>query len=345
MEILILAIVFSLILGGAILFISSKEKARGAQERQFFDKLEQQNQAQLKTILDQFINQQRSLEHNTGQIGNRLLESSTVIKELQTKLAVLEENNRRILAMSKGMEELQNILQAPKLRGEKGEIWLEELLSQMLPKTSFNIQHKFKSGEICDAVILLREKLVLPIDSKFPLENFRKVFRAETDSEKKAFEKLFITDVKKRIDEISSKYILPDEHTLNYALMYVPAENVYYQAFIEDRGGFGLTHYALERHVIPVSPNSIYPYLEIILMGLKGLEIEQSALTIQQGILGLQGELVKFAESFRKVGQNLRIATNHFEQSDKRLIKIGNKLERIGGGEAPILIEEGDDEI
>ncbi len=303
-------------------------------------------QSNLKLILDQLNNQQRSQEHQTGQVNNQLQATTRVISDLQTKLNAIEQTNKHLLEMGKDVRQLQNILQAPKLRGNRGEIWLEELIAQMIPKERYKTQYAFKSGEKCDAVILLRDGLILPIDSKFSLENFSKMLATEDEPEKKAHEKLFVSDVKRRIDEIAKKYILPDEGTLSFAFMYVPAENVYYQAFIEDSGGNQLLRYAFERHIIPVSPNSLYAHLEVVLFGLRGMAIEQSAREIQQGLIGLGGELKRFEEHYDKVGNNLRLAQQNFDASDKRLLGVRNKLgslskEALGTGEeTPIAVIE-----
>ena len=283
---------------------------------------QQLNQQSLQTLLQQFNHQQETAERRTGQLQGNL-------QQLQIKLAQIEEGNKRVLEMGKGITELQNILQAPKLRGNRGEIWLEELLTQMLGRPHFQMQYAFKSGEICDAVIKLRDGLLLPIDSKFSLENFKKMLNAEDPTEKKMQEKLFISDVKRRIDEIAKKYIQPAENTLNFAFMYIPAENVYYQAFIEDRAGNELQNYAFKNHVIPVSPNSLYPYLEIVLFGLRGLQIEQGAREIQQGLAGLNGDLTRFEEDYRKLGNNIRLAQQNFDSADKRLNTVQNKLETL----------------
>ena len=329
MEILLIIIVVLLVLMSGVLgyVVIKNQTPKGPSEEQLTALLQNAQQQSLNTLLQQLNRQQQSTEHQSGQINNRLAETSKAVYTMHAKLAQLEEGNKRILDMSKGITELQNILQAPKLRGNKGEMWLEELLSQMLGKTNFQMQYAFKNGDICDAVIFLRDGLLLPIDSKFSLENFRKMLATEEGPEQKSYEKLFVSDIKKRIDEIAKKYILPGEQTLSFAFMYVPAENVYYQAFVEDKGGFDLQKYAFERHVIPVSPNSIYPYLEIVLFGLRGLQIEQSARDIQQSLIGLSSDLSKFEDDFRKVGNNLRLAQQNFDSSDKRLSTVQNKLE------------------
>src|ERR1044072_2800824 len=170
-----------------------------------------------------------------------------------------------------------------------GEIWLAELIAQMIPKEKYKLQYRFKTGEVCDAVITLRDGLMLPIDAKFSLENFSKLLKAP-EIEWEGYRKQFASDVKKRVDEIAKKYILPQEGTMEFAFMYVPAENVYYQAFIQEEDNLHLLQYAFNKKVIPVSPSSFYAYLQVIFFGLRGLEIERSAKEIHQQLTGLQGE-------------------------------------------------------
>jgi DNA recombination protein RmuC len=325
----IILVLLVAVCGALIIVLLKNQHPKGLNEDQLATILQNTQQQSLQTLLQQLNRQQQSSEHQSGQLHNRLAESSKVMYNLQAKLAQLEEGNKRILDMSKGITELQNILQAPKLRGNKGEMWLEELLAQMLGRKHFQMQYAFKSGDVCDAVIFLRDGLILPIDSKFSLENFRKMLATEDAVEQKGHERLFISDIKKRIDEIAKKYILPGENTLNFAFMYIPAENVYYQAFVEDKIGAELQKYAFERHVIPVSPNSIYPYLEIVLFGLRGLQIEEGARGIQQALVGLKGDLLKFEDDYRKVGNNIRLAQQNFEFSDKRLSTVQSKLEGL----------------
>ena len=298
--------------------------------------LQSNQQQNLQIILEQLNQHRHSNETLSSQLGSRMAETGQVVFGLQTKLAQLEEGNKRILDMGKGITELQNILKAPKLRGGIGEIWLAELISQIIPTERFKLQHRFKSGEICDAVIFLRDGLLLSIDSKFSLENFVRMVDAE-EIEKAAYKKQFTQDMKKRIDEIAKKYILPGEGTLDIAFMYVPAENVYYQAFIQDEEDMQLFHYAFERHVVPVSPSSFYAYLQVILFGLRGLDIEKSAKDIQKNLTALQGEFKKFRDSYDKVGTHLRHAQQSFEASDKRLGGVENKFTLITKSEQPLL--------
>jgi DNA recombination protein RmuC len=322
-----LTIFITAVVVAALVFVLLRGRSQaGPQTQELMQALQVAQQQNLQIILDQLNQHRQSTEQLSGQLHNRVAETTQAVSSMHVRIAELQEGNKRILDMSRGITELQNILQAPKLRGERGEIWLEELLAQMIPRNHFSTQYRFKSGEVCDAVIMLRDNTILCIDSKFSLENFKKWITTEDKVEAKAHEKQFVSDVKKRIDEIARKYIVPTEGTLGFAFMYVPAENVYYQAFVEDKGGHNLSRYAFERHVIPVSPNSLYPYLEIVMFGLRGLEIEKSAQEIQRGLVELNGELGRFDDEYRKVGLHLKNAQGSFEQSDKRFNKLQLKL-------------------
>lgn len=284
--------------------------------------------AQLRGITDQ-VN--RQLQTSSGEINRRLDNAARVIGDVQKNIGELSEASRRIFEVGKNIATLQEILQPPKLRGGLGEQFLGELLSQILPEEFFTLQYSFSSGERVDAVIRLGERLV-PIDSKFPLDNFKRLIESKSDEEKKTAQKMFIRDVKKHIDEVASKYILPQEGTYDFALLYIPAENVYYEtitkdeAFGEDRG---ILHYALKKRVVPVSPNSFYAYLQVIVLGLRGLKIEKDAHRILNSLSGLNKELDAFQGEFQLLGRHLTNATNKYEEARRRLDKLGLKLEQI----------------
>ena len=217
-----------------------------------------------------------------------------MISKVSEKLGELSKTSEQIHEVGKNIATLQEILRPPKLRGGLGEQFLGELLSQILPSEFFTLQYTFSSGERVDAVVRLGEKLV-PIDSKFPLDNFKRIIECKTDEERKAYQKTFYRDVKKHIDDIASKYILPQEGTYDFALLYIPAENVYYETITKDESfgeEKGILNYALKKKVIPVSPNSFYAYLQVIVLGLKGLQIEKDALKIQ-ALLGGSGERIR----------------------------------------------------
>jgi DNA recombination protein RmuC len=213
---------------------------------------------QLRTINEQ-VNQQlqlvnQQLQSSSGQIGQRLDSAREVISKVSEKLGELSKTSEQIHEVGKNIATLQEILRPPKLRGGLGEQFLGELLSQILPPEFFSLQYSFSSGERVDAVVRIGEKLV-PIDSKFPLDNFKRVIECKTDEERRTWQKGFYKDVRKHIDDIASKYILPQEKTYDFALLYIPAENVYYETITKDEWfgeEKGVLNYALNKRVIPV---------------------------------------------------------------------------------------------
>ena len=216
------------------------------------------------------------------------------------------------------MRELQSFLSSPKLRGNIGEQVLKELLSQLLPKQSFNLQYAFKNGAIVDAAIKT-EAGIIPIDSKFPMENFRKMHSENSESDKKAVEREFVSDVKKHIDDIAKKYILPAEGTIDYALMYVPSESVYYEIVNNST----LFDYSQKFRVLPVSPMTFYAYLRAILMGFEGQKISQHAQKILAGLRSIQTD-------YQKVGETLDTLNRHISNSYGMMNQVETGFSRLG---------------
>jgi DNA recombination protein RmuC len=277
----------------------------------------------------------QQLHTTAGQIGSRLDHASKVVGEVRQNLGELSKTTQQVYDVGKDIASLHEILRAPKLRGVLGELFLGDLLGQMLPAGQFTLQHRFASGEIVDAVVRLGQSLV-PIDSKFPLENFRRLVEAQTDDERKSARRKFVTDVKKHIDAVEKKYILPDEGTYPFALLYIPAENVYYETIIKDElnpDDAGLSAYALERKVIPVSPNSLYAYLQAIVLGLKGLQIEKNARTIIVQLDAMKGDVRKFRLLFDTMGTHLTNAANKYQEASRQLVHLSDRLELAGGEE------------
>ena len=267
-----------------------------------------------------------NLQQSTAQMNTRLDHAAQVVGDLREKVGQIHE-------VGKAAAELVNILRSPKLRGGMGELFLGDLLAQILPPEHFKLQHHFHSGEAVDAVIQIGNKLV-PVDSKFPLENFRRIVDAQSDSERVAARKQFLRDVKKHVDAIASKYILPDEGTYNFALMYVPAENVYYETIIKEEASASgeerpLFSYALEKRVVPVSPNSFYAYLQTILLGLRGMQVEERAQEILNTLARLRGDFEKVQESFRILGKHITNAQGAYGEGEKALAKLDAKLGQI----------------
>jgi len=272
------------------------------------------------------------LQTNKG-LNERLDNAARIVGGVEHKLGKLEEVTKKIFDVGKDISSLQEILRAPKIRGTMGELFLSDLLSQVLPKEHYQLQYGFKSGEKVDAVVILQDNQMVPIDAKFPLENFKRVIEAKTDEERMVIKKEFLKDIKKHIDDIAKKYIVPDEGTLDFALMYIPAENVYYETVIRDEEETGLSAYSFSKRVIPVSPNNFYVYLQTVLMGMKGMQIEKNAKAILTNLKRLTSDFEKFKEDYVLVGKHLGNAKSKFEDSERRLDKFEDKLIQSGHGE------------
>ncbi|MFH0935713.1 MAG: DNA recombination protein RmuC [Candidatus Omnitrophota bacterium] len=263
----------------------------------------------------------QSVQEANRAIIQGLGDSSSIFGNVKEQLGKLEKTNERIYEVGKDISGLQELLRAPKFRGQMGETLLENLLSQVLPKDHYQMQYRFRSSEAVDAVIRLGERLV-SIDAKFSLENFQKLLDASQEEEKNTHRKKFIQDVKNRINEIALKYILPSENTYDFALMYIPAENVYYEIIIKE----DLLSYCIGKKVIPVSPNTFYAYLQVICLGLKGLKVEENAKQILKNLSTLQIEINKFKDDFDKLGGHLNNAKTKYDDSQKRLDRFSDRL-------------------
>lgn len=352
-DILILLIAI-LALGGLVVYLYTKrtpgrtdqdfQALQNAELSKRIDTLGQSVTTNLNTVTDRLLTQldrvtlqvnsrlkenSEALQSQGKNVGERLDNAGRVIKEVTASIAKLEESNKRVHDLAKDLNSLQDILKMPKLRGGLGELFLEELLSQIFSRDQYQLQYRFKSGEMVDAVIKLRDDQMVCVDAKFPLENFKKMIEEKDEKESEKLRRLFVSDVKKHIDDIAKKYILTDEGTLDFALMYIPAENVYYETIIKDSSDVSISQYGLQKHVIPVSPNSFNVYLHTILIGMRGMQIEKSAREIFNNLTRLRSEFGKFGEEFELVGTHLGRAQNSYEKSEKRLDKLSDKLSGI----------------
>lgn len=277
------------------------------------------------SLVDERLNQMNQcMQEANKTIGQALGSATNIFGNVHEKLGRLEKTNEDILNISKDIASLQELLRAPKFRGQMGETLLESLLSQVLPKDYFQMQYRFKSADTVDAVIKLGGRLV-PIDAKFTLENFQKLLDVQGEEEKNIYRKKFIQDVKNRIDEVASKYILPQENTYDFGLMYIPAENVYYELIIKE----DLLSYCVSKKVIPVSPNTFYAYLQVICLGLKGLKVEENAKAILKNLSMLSTDIGKFEEDFDTLGVHLSNASRKYDDSQKKLDRLSSKITTI----------------
>ncbi len=303
----------------------------GLLQQQFLDlKNELQNQV---GTLTRTLHEQ--LQQGQKSIGERLEGATQAVARVQHQLGDLARTAEHMQEMGRSLTDLQNILKAPKLRGLMGESLLAELLRQVLPESAYSLQHSFRSGVKVDAVIRLGDGLV-PVDAKFPLEAFNRMIKAEAEGERRVARREFNTSVRNRIAEIADKYILPEEGTYDFALMYIPAENIFYEVILREdgTGGPDLSTYALERKVIPVSPNSFYAYLMAIVYGLKGLRIEKDAQEVFRSVRGLQQGFVQFMETFARLGKQMGHAQNNFDEARRQADRLQDGVIALSGAQS-----------
>ena len=261
----------------------------------------------------------QNVQGMTNTMGVRLDNAAKQFARLQNALGQVQEMGNQ---MGKQMKDFQDFLHSPKLRGNLGEQVLRDLLEQALPKSSFATQYRFRDGTIVDAIVK-SNKGIIPIDSKFPIENFRKYRRAKDKEQRLIFKREFLRDSKKHVEDISRKYIKPDENTVDFALMYIPSEPIYYELAIKE-GDF--IAYAEEKKVLLVSPNSFYYFLRIILLGLEGKKIEERAKSIMNNIKALKQDTIRFGGDVRVLNKHLTNAKNTMDTVNTGFSVIENRV-------------------
>lgn len=276
---------------------------------------------------------ERNATNMQTSLQKQLSESVKLVNDVSQRLTKLDETNRRVVDVADELKTLQNVLQNPKQRGVFGEYYLESVLSNILPTKNFQMQYKFKNGSIADAVVFLDKGQILPIDSKFSLENYNRMVAAGGKAEREEWLKKVRADLKGRIDE-TSKYILPAENTMDFAFMFIPSESLYYDLLIGDVGtgssARDLIEYAFrEKHVIIVSPTSFMAYLQTVLQGLRSLQIEEQAKDIQVQVGKLGTHIGKFNEFMVKLGNSLGTTVGHYNNAHKELAKVDTDVMKI----------------
>jgi DNA recombination protein RmuC len=258
----------------------------------------------------------RALQENTRQLNERLDNAAKVISDVSKNLGEMSE-------VGKGIKTLQEFLQSPKLRGGLGEQVLSDMIGQTFPKNAFHLQHSFKSGVKADAV-LKTEAGLLCIDSKFPMANFNLMFQSQTEVARNQAKKEFVTDVKKHISDIAKKYILPEEETMDFALMYIPSENVYYEVVNTTE----LNEYARNLRVYPVSPNTLFAHLQVLLLSFQGKEMEAKSREVFKILRAIQKDYSKVEENMSVLNRHLTNAYNQMSQVSTGFNTLGQKLTR-----------------
>lgn len=295
------------------------------------DKTRKAMQDQLDKMTKQLAEHQKgSLDTLQKQFG----QSAKIIEEVTQKLTKLDETNKQVVGFAEQMKSLENILKNPKQRGILGEYLLESLLGNVLAPEQFQMQYKFKNGEIVDSVIFFKDKII-PIDAKFSLEKYNMIMQENEKKRRDQLEKEFKMDLKNRIDE-TSKYIRPLENTTDFAFMFVPAEGIYYNLLVYNVGTVDmntqdLIEYAFKKHVIIVSPTSFFAYLETVLQGLKALKMEESVQEIVKKVGELGRHLTSYQTFMAKLGNNLGTTVSMYNQASHEFKKIDKDIYKISG--------------
>lgn len=290
--------------------------------------------------------------HTHEAVRQNFAATSNVVRDVTEKLTRMEETAKQVLDVTNQLQSLQDMLKNPKQRGILGEYYLETLLQNILPPDGFKMQYGFKDGEIVDAVVFVKDKVV-PIDSKFSLENYNRIIEEQNPTEREKLEKVFVNDLKNRVKE-TAKYIRPEEGTMEFAFMFIPHEAIYYDLLINKIGAVQEdTESILQRaagtyHVIIVSPTSFLAYLQTVLQGLKALKIEEQAHEIRKRVMDLNRHLAAYESHFSSVGKNLGTTVNQYNLASKEFQKIDKDVLRITGEsntiEPLILDKPSDDE-
>lgn len=359
---------------GAILFFIDKKFSTAVNQDQSKELLMLQQQmgqviqtldqrlSETKQELDKKLSESHMIARNQSTENVRLVQGisrdsqeqvgkiNAQLREVTQQLTKLDETNRQVVDFSSQLKNLQDILKNPKQRGVLGEYYLEETLKNVLPPGSFEMQHKFKKDEktgeevIVDAVVFVKEKII-PIDSKFSLENYEKLLNCNEASKRESLEKQFKQDLKNRIDE-TSKYVRPEENTVDFAFMFIPSEAIYYDLLVNKVGAAqvssrSLVEYAFkDKHVIIVSPTSFLAYLQTVLQGLRALQIEESAKEIQKNVEKLGSHLAQYASFHDKLGNSLRTTVNQYNKSTKEFRKVDKDVMKITKKENSLLTAE-----
>jgi len=340
---IVLAVLLLVVLG--VLYVLYQKLQRSEQpkegEQNMF--LMMQNQIQeLQRVIDQKMTDTNKAMGETQQnlnktIQNQFGQSMKIIADVTQELTSLKETNKQVVGFTEQLQSLQDTLQNSKQRGILGEYFLENVLKNVFPAGNYQMQYKFSDGDIVDAVVFVKDKII-PIDSKFSLENYNRAIQEKDPARKEELEKMFKLDLKKRIDE-TSKYIKPKENTMDFAFMFIPAEGIYYDLIINQEGPLKTNTHALieyafkEKRVIIVSPTSFLAYLQTVMQGLRALQIEDSAKEIRKRVEDLGKHIVAYEEYYKKLGNQLSTAVNTYNIGYKELGKIDKDVVRITDGE------------
>lgn len=337
--------IVGVLIGGlfAYILLSKKKDSQGADQNTSLSLLLQQMSELQKTVDHKLSENEKSITEN---LKFQSTQSNKIISDITERLTRLDEGNKQVLGFTESLAQLQDILKNPKQRGILGEYYLETLLKNILPPDGYAMQYGFADGTIVDAAVFVKEKII-PVDSKFSLENYNRMVEEKEPSRKKDLMKAFENDLKNRIVE-TSKYIQPENNTMDFAFMFIPHEAIYYDLLVGSVGTGEDSENLIQRaaskyRVIIVSPTSFLAYLQTVLQGLKALKIEETAKDIRRRVEELGKHLKAYEQYHEKLGNSLSTTINHYNASGKELKKVDKDVMRISGESAgidPLLIEE-----
>ena len=320
---------------GALVFWLSRKKEEKPQDSQAILMMQDQLK-ELRQTLQNFGTQvDTKMGDSTKMFQQQFAQSAKIVRDVTERLTKLDETNKQVMGVADQLQGLEDVLKNPKHRGVLGEYFLENVLKNVLPPKNYQMQYEFKNGDIVDAVVFVKDKII-PIDSKFSLENYNRILNEKDPTEKEYLEKQFKADLKNRIDE-TAKYIRPNEDTMDFAFMFIPAEGIYYDLLINQVGAIkvntrDLIEYAFkDKHVIIVSPTSFFAYLQTVMQGLRALQIEESAKEIRKYVEMLQKHLLSYEEYLQKLGNNLGTTVNMYNRAYKEFGKIDKDVVKITG--------------
>jgi len=335
MEQLIILFLILMIIGlGAAFFFSLRKKS--VQPNESLLMLQQQINNMSQVLDNKLSESSKAIQEQFGQ-------SARIVRDVTERLTRLDETNRQVVGFADQLKNLQDILKNPKQRGVLGEYYLETVLKNVLPPGTYKMQYSFKDGSIVDAVVFM-DKQIIPIDSKFSLENYNRILETNNPEEKKKYETAFINDLKIRIEE-TSKYVKPEEKTMDFAFMFIPSEAVYYDLLINKVGAVtddtnNLINYAGKKKVIVVSPTSFLAYLQTVLQGLRRQKVSEQAQEVIKGVEKLGRHLFTYSEYMKRLGNHLTTTVSSYNKASKEFKKVDKDVVKITGGEARIEVEE-----
>jgi len=342
MDILLWVILIVVVISTGVAFYNMRKFARGPEvDKETYEKILRLEE-RIGHLNEKSSEMTRTLDTKLADSTKAILEqsgrSAKIVKDVTERLTKLDETNKQVLGFSEQLNKLQDTLNNPKQRGILGEYFLEETLKNVLPPNSYKMQYKFKNGDIVDAVVFVKEKII-PVDSKFSLENYQRIVDESDSARREELEKAFKQDLKNRIDE-TAKYVRPNENTMEFAFMFIPSEAIYYDLLVNKVGAVkiatrDLIEYAFkDKHVIIVSPTSFLAYLQTVLQGLRALKIEESAKEIRKNVEALGKHIMSFENYMQKLGQHLGTTVNTYNTASKEFKKIDKdvlKIADVGG--------------